>query len=184
MRPPREDTEPWYKQFWPWFLIALPASVVVASIVTINLAIESDDGLVSDDYYKEGLAIHKDADSAARAQALEIAGTLNYDADTGAINLVLDKPLQAKQPALSLEVVHPTLPDQDQTIRLSAVDGIRFAGRLKVASDLVDSGRVTDTGIQLDPVARHEICRRAVNHPGLNSGGRRCDRHDRCKHQG
>ena len=60
-----------------------------------------------------------------------IAGTLNYDADTGAINLVLDKPLQAKQPALSLEVVHPTLPDQDQTIRLSQVDGIRFAGRLE-----------------------------------------------------
>ena len=131
MRPPREDTEPWYKQFWPWFLIALPASVVVASIVTINLAIESDDGLVSDDYYKEGLAIHKNADSAASARALGIAGTLNYDADTGAINLVLDKPLQAKQPALSLEVVHPTLPDQDQTIRLSAVDGIRFAGRLE-----------------------------------------------------
>jgi hypothetical protein len=131
MRPPREDTEPWYKQFWPWFLIALPASVVVASIVTINLAIESDDGLVSDDYYKEGLAIHKDADSAARAQALGIAGTLRYDADTGAVSVMLAKPLEDNRPALSLEVVHPTLPDQDQTIRLSQVDGTRFAGRLE-----------------------------------------------------
>ncbi len=28
---------PWYKQFWPWFLIALPASVVVASLITVTL---------------------------------------------------------------------------------------------------------------------------------------------------
>ena len=132
MRPPREDTEPWYKQFWPWFLIALPLSVVIAAIVTINIAIESDDGLVSDDYYKEGLAIHKDADSAARARALGIAGTLGYDADTGAISLVLDKPLQDEPSALSLEVVHPTVPNQDQTIQLSRLDGARFAGRLEL----------------------------------------------------
>ena len=131
MRPPREDTEPWYKQFWPWFLIALPASVVVASIVTINLAIKTDDGLVSDDYYKEGLAIHKDADSAARAKALGIAGTLFYDADTGAVSLVLDKMLQGRKSALSLEVVHPTLPDRDQAIQLSPLDDTRFAGRLE-----------------------------------------------------
>jgi len=131
MRPPREDTEPWYKQFWPWFLIALPLSVVIAAMVTINIAIESDDGLVSDDYYKEGLAIHKDADSAAKARALGIEGTVAYDADTGAVSLTLDKPLQDKQTALSLEVVHPTLPDQDQTIQLSPLDGARFAGRLE-----------------------------------------------------
>ncbi len=131
MRPPREDTEPWYKQFWPWFLISLPLSVVIASLVTINIAIESDDGLVSDDYYKEGLAIHKDADSAARAKALGIAGSLDYDADTGAVTLALEKPLPGDKSALSLQVTHPTLPDQDQSIRLSRLDDARFAGRLE-----------------------------------------------------
>ena len=131
MRPPREDTEPWYRQFWPWFLIALPLSVVIAAIVTINIAIETDDGLVSDDYYKEGLAIHKDADSAAKAKALGIAGTLDYEADTGAITLTLEKPLQDDRKGLSLEVVHPTLPNQDQTIQLSPLDASRFAGRLE-----------------------------------------------------
>ena len=43
MRPPREDTKPWYRQFWPWFLIALPGSVVVASMVTIWLAASTSD---------------------------------------------------------------------------------------------------------------------------------------------
>jgi len=131
MRPPREDTEPWYKQFWPWFLIALPLSVVIASIVTINIAIETDDGLVSDDYYKEGLAIHKDADSAEKARALGITGKLDYDADTGAITLVLEKPLQGDGTGLSLEVTHPTVSNRDQSIQLSRLDDSRFAGRVE-----------------------------------------------------
>tara|TARA_R110002072_G_scaffold24747_4_gene83712 strand:- start:11289 stop:11489 length:201 start_codon:yes stop_codon:yes gene_type:complete len=35
------DTKPWYKQFWPWFLISLPSSVVIASIITISLAVKN-----------------------------------------------------------------------------------------------------------------------------------------------
>ncbi len=40
---------PWYKQFWPWFIIALPASVVIASFVTLWLAISNPDYLVVDE---------------------------------------------------------------------------------------------------------------------------------------
>ncbi len=40
---------PWYKQFWPWFIIALPASVVVASFITLWIAISNPDQLVVDD---------------------------------------------------------------------------------------------------------------------------------------
>ena len=32
---------------------------------------------------------------------------------------------------LSLEVIHPTLPNQDQSIQLAPLDGARFAGRLE-----------------------------------------------------
>lgn len=131
MRPPREDTEPWYKQFWPWFLISLPLSVVIASIVTINLAIDSNDGLVSDDYYKEGLGIHRNADSAARAKALGISGALTYAADTGALNLALDRPLPEAPGLLSLSVTHPTRPDSDSLGQLTAIGEGRYAGRIE-----------------------------------------------------
>lgn len=131
MRPPREDTEPWYKQFWPWFLISLPLSVVIASIITINIAINTADGLVTDDYYKEGLGIHRDADSAAAAHRLGIAGTLGYDADTGAVTLRFDKPLPADSGALTLTLAHPTLPNQDQTTRLTPLDSHAQAGRVE-----------------------------------------------------
>lgn len=40
---------PWYRQFWPWFIIALPASAVIASFITLWLAISNPVQLVVDD---------------------------------------------------------------------------------------------------------------------------------------
>ena len=41
--------EPWYRQFWPWFIIALPAAGVLASFFTLWLAVSNPDYLVVDD---------------------------------------------------------------------------------------------------------------------------------------
>jgi len=40
---------PWYRQFWPWFLIALPAAAVIASFITLYLAITHPVHLVIDE---------------------------------------------------------------------------------------------------------------------------------------
>jgi len=46
----QQSTEPpWYKQFWPWFIIALPASAVIASFITLYLAVSRPDHMVVDD---------------------------------------------------------------------------------------------------------------------------------------
>ncbi len=50
--------QPWYKQFWPWFLIALPLSAVIAGIATVIIANNNKVSMVVDDYYKEGKAIN------------------------------------------------------------------------------------------------------------------------------
>jgi uncharacterized protein len=50
---------PWYREPWPWILIAGPAIVVVAGFYTLYLAVVSADPLVVDNYYKEGLAINR-----------------------------------------------------------------------------------------------------------------------------
>ena len=45
---------PWYRQFWPWFIIALPASAVIASFITLWLAISNPDHLiVTDNEYRQ-----------------------------------------------------------------------------------------------------------------------------------
>ncbi|HEY3488245.1 MAG TPA: FixH family protein [Gammaproteobacteria bacterium] len=37
---------PWYRQFWPWFLIALPASALIASSITCVIALRHADEVV------------------------------------------------------------------------------------------------------------------------------------------
>jgi hypothetical protein len=40
---------PWYRQFWPWFIIALPAAAVLAGFYTLWLALSNPDYMVVDD---------------------------------------------------------------------------------------------------------------------------------------
>ena len=50
--------KPWYRETYVWLVIAFPLSAVLAGIVTIIIAVKSDDGLVVDDYYKHGKEIN------------------------------------------------------------------------------------------------------------------------------
>ena len=44
---------PWYRQFWPWFIIALPTAAVIASFISLWLAISHPDQLVvTEDEYQ------------------------------------------------------------------------------------------------------------------------------------
>ena len=56
---PETAPRPWYREPWPWILMAGPAVVVVAGFFTLWLAVSTSDGLVVEDYYKQGLAINR-----------------------------------------------------------------------------------------------------------------------------
>jgi uncharacterized protein len=64
--------KPWYREPWPWLLMSGPAAVLVAGAVTAWLAVASADGLVAEDYYKQGLAVNRvlAREEAARRQGL------------------------------------------------------------------------------------------------------------------
>ena len=49
-------TEKWYTQFWPWFLIILPGTVVLASLITIYLAASQPKDTLDHDITKFGLS--------------------------------------------------------------------------------------------------------------------------------
>ncbi len=59
----------WYREPWPWLLIAGPAIVVVASLASAWLAVTTDDGIVAGDYYKQGLLINRKLASESPAVA-------------------------------------------------------------------------------------------------------------------
>ncbi|MEJ2646138.1 MAG: FixH family protein [Gammaproteobacteria bacterium] len=109
---------PWYRQFWPWFLIALPASAVIAGIATLVIAIENPDGLVVDDYYKQGLAINRVLARDRAAQQLGVAAQVSYDPDAQYIRLTLTSGLPIGQPELLLRLTHPTRAHLDRVLLL------------------------------------------------------------------
>ena len=61
------DKLAWHRQFWPWFLIVLPGIVVIASLVTVYIAVTHPDPIVDGDYYRHGLNINEKLDKRAAA---------------------------------------------------------------------------------------------------------------------
>ena len=115
---PTYDTKPWYKQFWPWLLIALPGSVVIAGFTTLYIANIYSDDLVVDDYYKNGLAINRVLEKNAKAQALGIEAKLRFSevADIWQVEVQIT----ATEPdiELNLSLSHPLEADQDFSVPL------------------------------------------------------------------
>lgn len=127
---PREDQLPWYKQFWPWFLISLPATAVIASMITIKMAVDTADPLVKDDYYKEGMAINQDISRERLARTLGLHASFRLDPDTNELRVQLGSSLSQPPPLLMLTLTHPTLGNQDQHLRLLGIGNQEYTTRL------------------------------------------------------
>lgn len=51
---PQDKKSPWYKEPWPWILMALPLSAVVASFTSLVIAIKNPDPLVTEHAWEDG----------------------------------------------------------------------------------------------------------------------------------
>ncbi len=82
--------KPWYREPFVWLVILFPASAVVGGMITISLAISSDDGLVVDDYYKRGLEINRTLERDKAAARHGIQATLRFNVERQFIHLNLN----------------------------------------------------------------------------------------------
>ncbi|MCX9157040.1 FixH family protein [Niveibacterium sp. 24ML] len=112
-----EAPRPWYREPWPWILMGLPGSVVVAGFITLYLAAHNTDGLVVDDYYKEGLSINRTLGRQQAARDAGLQGELVIEGGGARVSLSA-KPGVALPAVLSMRIAHPTVAGQDQVIRL------------------------------------------------------------------
>lgn len=104
------EQQPWYKQFWPWFLIILPLCAVVASFTTLKIALSNSDSLVAEDYYKEGKAINMDLSKVKYAKQLGMQWQLEQNHHE---LLFTQHGGPAYQAALKVEFYHPTIAERD-----------------------------------------------------------------------
>lgn len=120
---------PWYKQPLVWMLIAIPGSAVLAGMVTMYLAVNTDDGLVVDDYYKQGLAINQQIERDVVAQQLQLAADIEIDPDSGFIRVVFDGGRMQQLPSeLNLNLRHATQQQNDDYIVLQRGIGNNYVG--------------------------------------------------------
>ena len=119
------ETKPWYRQRWPWFLIALPATAVVGSIITAVLAVRTFDGTVSADYYKQGLAINEEVERAQLARVLGLEARIVMagvgEGDRVRIEVHSSRALPPDTKVL-LQLIHPGRPAEDRTAMLERID--------------------------------------------------------------
>jgi len=111
-----------------WLLIALPATAVIGSMVSLYLAITTSDGLVVDDYYTRGKAINRDLarDRAAQSHRLEARFDLDMAGNRVALTLQSHDYVPPREAWLSF--LHPTQPGHDQRVVLEQVGGGQYAG--------------------------------------------------------
>jgi hypothetical protein len=78
---PAAPEQPWYKQVWVWFVIAIPASSVVTGIILVTVATKNADDLVLDDWYREGRGTNRSmaAENLAAEFGIGVTATVTDD---------------------------------------------------------------------------------------------------------
>ncbi len=124
-------TKPWYRHPWPWILMAGPFVVIVAGIITTYLAVVSNDGLVEDDYYKQGMAVNQMTARDKKAVSLGLQAEVMQNEEGTQLRILLrGKPDTVLPQVLNLRITHPTRAGVDKNVALRA-DGTGFyAGKL------------------------------------------------------
>ncbi len=117
------DTLPWYRHFWPWFVLFLLGSTVTASFYMLYLALQSEDSLVVDNRNRDGTDVVTERNLAAQVEAFELglAATMVIDRNTGSVQVALTAgTLEDSPTTLDLWISHPTFADRDERTTLTA----------------------------------------------------------------
>jgi hypothetical protein len=103
--------------------MSLPASAVLGCLVTIAIAVQHGNSLVTEHYYKTGLAVGHDIDKETRAKALQLQGRLSQSGQRFTLEVEPD----VAEPWLSLRLRHPYAPERGLQLQLQRVGPGRYA---------------------------------------------------------
>jgi len=82
MSPVNKAARPWWKEPYVWLVIAVPLAAVLACVVTAVYIMQGPDVLVSDDAYREGIAIGQQVEAAQPPRQSALTGR-NHSATGG-----------------------------------------------------------------------------------------------------
>ena len=125
------ESKPWHRHPLVWMMIAIPFSAVVMGVIMIWLAVSTNDGLVVDDYYKQGLEINRVIDRENRALELGLNADIGFDNVDKAIHVRFDHGGMTSAPSvLHLYIQHATHENSDISVTLNRGIGDKYIGYL------------------------------------------------------
>jgi len=120
---------PWYRIPTVWLIVLIPVSAVVVGAVILWFAVSTDDGLVSDDYYKEGLAINRNLERDQRAKKNKVSAEIDLFNDEGLIKMTFNKGvLESYPPSMELKLSHATREGFDEDVQLNHGQDNKYIG--------------------------------------------------------
>jgi uncharacterized protein len=125
---------------WPGILIAGPASVVVACIITAYFVVQHPDGLVASDYYMQGKAINAQLAQLRRAEELGLSSMKMVATDQAVLITFPDSPLRDR---IDVVLAHPV--DADLDIRANVSPNAEGVYEIALQKRLPERRRVVVT---------------------------------------
>lgn len=127
-----ERNKPWHSYPLVWMMIAIPFSAVIMGVVMIWLAVDTDDGLVADDYYKQGLEINRVISRDKKAAELGLSAIIDFDNSARIIKIEFDKgSLEVFPKSLQLHLQHATRENSDIITVLDHGIANQYIGHVK-----------------------------------------------------
>lgn len=122
----QQDAKPWYKQLWPWLLIAIPVFTALKAVHTVIVMQQHSPDLVVDDYYKAGRAINMQLAKYREAELRNLDAQVLIAGNRAVVRFTQNHVLEG---LLHLDFYHPTLANRD-----FAIDAERSGELLYVAT--------------------------------------------------
>jgi hypothetical protein len=129
-----EDVLPWYRQFWFWFVFGPLIFIIILCSITVSIAFNYADDVVTDNYYKSGVMINQTLKQDERAAALNIIANVKFDRETGEVLMDLSGDHSFPK-SLLLFLDNPVKSKKDQNVLLTEVSAGHYRGELSSPID-------------------------------------------------
>lgn len=116
--------KPAYREPWFWMVMGPLLLVIIASVITVSIAVYYADDLVVERYEKDGKAIISDDNASAYARDNNLQANTAFNLSSGQVIVQLNQPRANEQLYLYLE--HPAEADLDKQLILTALNQRTF----------------------------------------------------------
>lgn len=118
---------PWYRHFWPWFVLGLLGTSVVGSLTTVYIAVSGRDPEVRDGWRQDAKAVVRDDHRQRMASDLGLGADVSVTADT--LRIRLDARPGLAPDVVSVQLIHPTIARRDIELEALPDESGEFVAR-------------------------------------------------------